>query len=470
MSDDLRRRYSKVYRRIWNDARFRALSAPPPNGQTLFLRLLTGPELGTIPGLFSIGEAALAEALGWPLEGFRKAFAELAGEVLPESFPYVSDARISASRPAPEAQSAGSDAGGREQGRSVRPEQSRDVTTPDEGYREGLPGGYREGLPPTFGEGCFRGLAKADWKARLVWIPKAIQNNPPESPNVIRSWRLMWDELPECPLKLEAYRYIRAFVEGLGEGFRKAFAEAIPEGLPPTFPESRTREREISDLKKEERDHETHVGVTATLPTLAPPASQSGSRTKSRPAKAKPERQRMPRTFMSEDWQPDPKHVATAEAAGLDAEHMVDDFRTYWLNAGKSGANWQATFANEIRKVLRSDWLREKYQRSARAPSSMAIPTGGGTNPLPPLEDLRPPTPPELGLSDEPELVSQEHLDEMLAGLRDTVGKPRLQPLATVRPVDDEGEITPEFREAWERNKRERIAAARAKFGTGGGS
>lgn len=413
MSDDLRRRYSKVYRRIWNDARFRALSAPPPNGQTLFFRLLTGPELGNIPGLFSVGEAALAEALGWPLEGFRAAFAELSGEAIPEGFP------------------------------------------------EGFPEGYREGSR--------EGLAKADWKARLVWIPKAIHNNPPESPNVIRSWRLLWDELPECPLKLEAYRYVKAFVEGLGEPFRKAFAEAIPEGIPPTFPEPRTREREISDLKKEERDHETHVGVTAALPTLAPPASRSGSRTKSRPA-GKPERQRMPRTFMTDDWQPDPKHVLTAESAGLDVEAMVDDFRAYWLNAGKPGANWQAAFANEIRKVLRTDWLREKYARGPRAPSSMAVPTGSGTNQLPPLEDLRPPTPPELGLSDEPELVSQEHLDEMLAGIRADVGKPRLQPLAAVRPVDDDGEITPEFREAWEKNKRERIAAARAKFGTGGGS
>ncbi len=69
-------RFSNVSRRMWNDAKFRALSAPPPNGQTLWFRLLTGPELGPIPGVFSVGEMALAEALGWPLEGFREAFAE----------------------------------------------------------------------------------------------------------------------------------------------------------------------------------------------------------------------------------------------------------------------------------------------------------------------------------------------------------------------------------------------------------
>ena len=77
MSADVKLRYSKVSRRIWDDAKFRQLSAPPPNGQTLFLRLLTGPELTCIPGLFPMGEAAMAEALGWDLEGFREAFREV---------------------------------------------------------------------------------------------------------------------------------------------------------------------------------------------------------------------------------------------------------------------------------------------------------------------------------------------------------------------------------------------------------
>lgn len=152
MSDD-KRRYSKVYRRMWNDARFRALTPPAPNGQTLWQRLITGPELTNVPGVFMVGEAQLAEALGWDLKGFREAFAEVSRE----------------------------------------------------------------------------GLAKADWKARLVFVPKAIKYNAPESPNVIRSWRQAWDELPECALKVEAYRALRAFVEGLGEGFRKAFAEALPD-------------------------------------------------------------------------------------------------------------------------------------------------------------------------------------------------------------------------------------------------
>lgn len=73
-------RYSRVSRRVWNDAKFQRLSAPKPNAQTLLFRLLSGPELGCIPGLFSMREGGMAEALGWPLKAFRRCFAEVIGE------------------------------------------------------------------------------------------------------------------------------------------------------------------------------------------------------------------------------------------------------------------------------------------------------------------------------------------------------------------------------------------------------
>lgn len=78
-------RYSKVSRRMWNDEAFRALSAPPPNGQTLFQRLLTGPELTNIPGCIPVFDAGLARALRWPLEGFQEAFAEVEAQGLAEA-------------------------------------------------------------------------------------------------------------------------------------------------------------------------------------------------------------------------------------------------------------------------------------------------------------------------------------------------------------------------------------------------
>ncbi len=143
-------RYSKVSRRVWNDEKFRALSAPKPNAQTLWFRILTGPELTNVPGLFSAWPAGMAQALGWPAEAFSKAFEEVSA----------------------------------------------------------------------------KGMAKADWTAGVAWVPNAIEYNRPESPNVVRSWRTAWEEIPECQLKAQAYERLRAFLEGMGEAFAKAFDEA----------------------------------------------------------------------------------------------------------------------------------------------------------------------------------------------------------------------------------------------------
>lgn len=70
-------RYSRVSRRMWRDEKFRALSAPKPCARYLWLFLLTGTHCTAIPGLFSIGEAALAEELGWPVSATRSALEEI---------------------------------------------------------------------------------------------------------------------------------------------------------------------------------------------------------------------------------------------------------------------------------------------------------------------------------------------------------------------------------------------------------
>ncbi len=81
----------------------------------------------------------------------------------------------------------------------------------------------------AFLEVSAKGMAKADWEAGLVWLPNAPRYNKPESPNVIRSWGSIFDELPECKLKCEAYQALKAFAEGWGEGYAEAFLEALRE-------------------------------------------------------------------------------------------------------------------------------------------------------------------------------------------------------------------------------------------------
>jgi hypothetical protein len=145
-------RYSKIDRRIWSDQKFRLLSRPQPCGQALFLYLLTNPAVGPIPGIYCAGEAMLAEALGWSLEGFREAF--------------------------------------------------------QEAFREGL--------------------VKADFHARLIWIPNAINYNQPENPNVVKAWQNPWDELPECDLKDEARKRLRLALNDRGKEWVIAFDAACP--------------------------------------------------------------------------------------------------------------------------------------------------------------------------------------------------------------------------------------------------
>lgn len=78
-------RYSKVSRRMWGDERFQALSAPKPNAQTLWKRLLTGPELGCIPGLYAARIGGLADALKWPLKATQKCWDEIAAQGMAEA-------------------------------------------------------------------------------------------------------------------------------------------------------------------------------------------------------------------------------------------------------------------------------------------------------------------------------------------------------------------------------------------------
>jgi len=72
---------SRLYRKTevgtWVDRGVQSLSAPPPNGQTLWWYLLTGQRTTIIPGVVVAREAVMADDLRWPLKGFRDAFEEI---------------------------------------------------------------------------------------------------------------------------------------------------------------------------------------------------------------------------------------------------------------------------------------------------------------------------------------------------------------------------------------------------------
>jgi uncharacterized phage protein (TIGR02220 family) len=84
-----------------------------------------------------------------------------------------------------------------------------------------------EDFDKAFAEAFEQDMVKADWKAKVVWIPNALKCNKPESPNVVTSWSAEWDLIPECDLKWEAFDSLRAALHDLGEGFGKAFDKAF---------------------------------------------------------------------------------------------------------------------------------------------------------------------------------------------------------------------------------------------------
>lgn len=78
-------RYRKTDPRMYGDERFRSLSKPQPNGQTLFHYLFTGPHTTNLPGLSLVGMAQLSEALGWSISGCRAAWATVCRAGLAEA-------------------------------------------------------------------------------------------------------------------------------------------------------------------------------------------------------------------------------------------------------------------------------------------------------------------------------------------------------------------------------------------------
>lgn len=140
-------RYRRVSLAIWSDQRFRALSAPGPSAQHLWLWFLTGPSTQILPGVIRSGMAGIAETLRWPLPATRRCWDEIAAQ----------------------------------------------------------------------------GMAQADWDVLLIWLPKAIEHNQPESPNVVTSWRNAFNELPECAMRLRIEQHIVQLLEDMGASWVDAW-------------------------------------------------------------------------------------------------------------------------------------------------------------------------------------------------------------------------------------------------------
>lgn len=141
-----------------------------------------------------------------------------------------------------------------------------------------------EDFDEAFGEALDEGLVEADWKARLVFVPKAIKHNLPQSPNVVKSWAFTWSLVPECELKNKAWNVIYEALSELGQSFAEAFKTACP--LAPEQPKRRTQcvedkpspkpSEKPTDNQEQEQKQEQKQEEPLSAPPASPPPTKKG--------------------------------------------------------------------------------------------------------------------------------------------------------------------------------------------------
>ena len=73
-----------------------------------------------------------------------------------------------------------------------------------------------------------------DPATRVLWIPYWLDENPPQLPNVVRSWRKLLLNLPDCDLKYAAADLVFESLKDKPKAFREAFGKALVEPEPKT--------------------------------------------------------------------------------------------------------------------------------------------------------------------------------------------------------------------------------------------
>lgn len=124
------------------------------------------------------------------------------------------------------------------------------IVSGEAGFAETL-GWPVEAFRKAFQEAFALGMVEADWKARVIWVPNAIRHNKPESPNVVKSWKDSWEEIPECPLKNKAYQSLREYLKGLDKAFTEAFDEACAKPFAKALPNQEQEQEQKQEQKQE---------------------------------------------------------------------------------------------------------------------------------------------------------------------------------------------------------------------------
>lgn len=164
----MKRRFAKVERFVWDDARFRALSL---DARLMWLYLLTTPNASYCPGLVIASEIAIGEHLGW-----------------------------------------------------VDPDDIDSIATGVGRVREAL------GMLAKPSGDSDSGWIGHDRAARVIFIRKAVRHDPPKTVKQVKNWITKYREIPSCALKTEwlhAARDVTASLYGADDPRAAAFCTLV---------------------------------------------------------------------------------------------------------------------------------------------------------------------------------------------------------------------------------------------------
>jgi hypothetical protein len=228
---------------------------------------------------------------------------------------------------------------------------------------KGISKGFRE----AFAEAVDQGMVRADWKVRLVFVPNAVAHNFPQSPNVILHWRVAWDLLPECELKLEAWQHIRALFKSEGEAWVKAFEKACPKPFEKASPNQGSGNRDQVAGETASSAAPTPVGQPLPLQVAESDAHrvfEEWRRVMGKTAAAKftPERE---------------KNVRARLKDGYTVDRLFKAIRGNKLSPHHQGQNETGTIYDDLELICRDGKRVEMFEAIADRPPTPPVKNGG---------------------------------------------------------------------------------------------
>jgi len=116
-----------------------------------------------------------------------------------------------------------------------------------------------------FQEPFSKGMVKVDERASFVAATRFLRYNPPENPNVIKSWSSQLDLVPECEEKQLLIERVKRVIDTLPKAFGEALPEPFRKGMPNPEPEPEPEPYKEILLSESESDSSPTVSQTLSV-------------------------------------------------------------------------------------------------------------------------------------------------------------------------------------------------------------